>query len=163
MTQLLGIYLNDQLAMGVLWRDMARRAQRNNRGTDLGEALSTVAQGIIEDVETFREIMRRVGVPMNPVKPMLAAAAERLGRLKLNGRIGSYSPLSRFAELEFLTMGIEGKKQMWATLRDLAGLGSRIPEVDFGALIDRAEEQRVTLEPFRQRAGTEALSWRGGR
>jgi len=28
MKQLLGIYLNDQLAMGVLWRDMARRAQR---------------------------------------------------------------------------------------------------------------------------------------
>jgi hypothetical protein len=46
---------------------------------------------------------------------------------------------------------------MWATLRDLAGLGARIPEVNFGALIDRAEEQRKTLEPFRQRAGTEAL------
>jgi hypothetical protein len=158
MKQLLGIYLNDQLAMGVLWRDMARRAQRNNRGTDLGDALSLVAQGITEDVETFREIMRRVGVPMNPVKPMVAAAAERLGRLKFNGRIGSYSPLSRFVELEFLTMGIEGKKQMWTTLRDLAGLGRRIPEVDFGTLIDRAEEQRKTLEPFRQRAGTEALS-----
>lgn len=157
MNQYLGIYLNDQLAMGVLWRDMARRAQRNNQGTELGEALAAVAQGITEDVATVREIMRRVGVRMNPVKPMLAAGAERLGRFKLNGSLTSYSPLSRFVELELLTMGIEGKKQLWATLRDLAGFATTIPEIDFAALVERAEQQRVTLEPFRVRAGTEAL------
>jgi hypothetical protein len=157
MSDFLGIYLNDQLAMGVLWRDMARRAQRNNRGTELGDALAEVAQGITEDVETFREIMRRVGVWMNPVKPMLAAGAERLGRLKFNGRLTSYSPLSRFVELEFLTMGIDGKKQLWRTLRDLAGFAARLPEVDFDALIDRAERQRAILDPFRIQAGTEAL------
>ncbi|SMD26737.1 hypothetical protein SAMN05661093_10323 [Kibdelosporangium aridum] len=157
----LGIYLNDQLAMGVLWRDLARRSQRANRGTEFGDALADVAQGISEDVETFREIMRRVGVPMNPLKVGLAAAAERLGRLKLNGSLTSYSPLSRFVELEFLTMGLLGKKQLWATLRDQAGLADRIPEVDFDALIERAEAQRQILEPFRALAGTEAF--RNGR
>ncbi|CAM4086471.1 hypothetical protein KIPE111705_39905 [Kibdelosporangium persicum] len=157
MNDFLGIYLNDQLAMGVLWRDMARRSQRSNRGTDFGDALAEVAQGISEDVETFREIMRRVGVPMNPLKVGLASAAERLGRLKLNGSLTSYSPLSRFVELEFLAMGIDGKKQMWTTLRDQAGLAERIPEVDFDALIERAEAQRQILEPFRARAGTDAF------
>lgn len=31
----LSIYLRDQRAMGVLWRELARRAQRDNRGTTL--------------------------------------------------------------------------------------------------------------------------------
>src|SRR5687767_8621449 len=113
---LLGIYLRDQLALGVAWRELARRAQRHNRGTELGEALAGVATAIAEDVETFRTIMQRVGVRANPVKTGLAIGAERLGRLKLNGRLATYSPLSRFEELEFLAMGIDGKKQLWTTL-----------------------------------------------
>jgi hypothetical protein len=156
----LGIYLNDQLAMGVLWREMAQRSQRNNRGTELGAALAEVAKEIAQDVKTFEQIMRRLEVRANPVKVGLAIGAERLGRLKVNGRLRSYSPLSRFAELEFLTMGIEGKKQLWTTLRDLAGLGARLPGIDFGQLIERADAQRAILEPFRVRAGTEALSAR---
>jgi hypothetical protein len=153
----LGIYLNDQLAMGVLWREMAERSRRNNKDSELGTALAAVAQGIREDVETFEQIMRRLGVRVNPVKVGFAMGAERLGRLKLNGRLLGYSPLSRFAELEFLTMGIEGKKQLWITLRDLAGLATRLPDVDFDELIDRAARQRAALDPFRERAGTEAL------
>ncbi|HEV2777813.1 MAG TPA: hypothetical protein VGX25_00275 [Actinophytocola sp.] len=153
----LGIYLRDQLALGVVWRELARRAQRNNRDTELGAALGRVAAAIAEDVETFRTIMHRVGVRPNPVKTGLAVAAERLGRLKLNGRVAGYSPLSRFVELEFLAMGIDGKKQLWTTLRDLAGLAARLPDVDFDQLIDRAERQRAELEPFRVSVGTETF------
>lgn len=158
MDEFLGIYMNDQLALGVLWREVARRSQRNNSGTQLGEVLERVSAGIAEDVETFQQIMRRLGVRRNPVKIGLAVGAERLGRLKLNGRLGTYSPLSRFVELDFLAMGIEGKKLLWATLRDLAGLASRLPDIDFDHLIERAEHQRADLEPFRVRAGTEALA-----
>ncbi|MFE9749021.1 hypothetical protein ACFYOT_29285 [Saccharothrix saharensis] len=158
MDDFLGIYLRDQLAMGVLWRELARRAQRNNRGTELGDVLDGVATAIAEDVETFRSIMDRVGARANPVKTGLAFGAERLGRLKRNGRLTSYSPLSRFEELEFLAMGIDGKKQLWTTLRDLAGLGARLPDIDFDHLIDRAARQRADLEPFRARAGTEAFT-----
>lgn len=154
---LLGIYLRDQLALGVLWRELARRAQRSNRGTALGDALDRVAVGIAEDVETFESIMRELGIRPNPVKAGLAVVAERCGRLKLNGRLRSYSPLSRFEELEFLAMGIDGKKQLWTTLRDLASLESRLPQVDFDDLINRAERQRAELEPFRVRAGSDAF------
>jgi hypothetical protein len=160
--EFLGIYLKDQLALGVLWRELARRSQHNNRETELGAALDRVATGIAEDVEIFRTIMRRLGIRPDPVKTGLAFGAERLGRLKLNGRLTGYSPLSRFEELEFLTMGIEGKKQLWVTLRDLAKLAARLPDVDFERLIDRAEGQRAELEPFRVRAGVEALASSSG-
>lgn len=157
MDRLLGIYLNDQLAAGVLWRAIARRAQRNNAGTEAGEAVARVAAAIAEDIATFERIMDRLGVRRSRVKPALAMVAERAGRLKLNGRLTSYSPLSRFEELEFLVMGIEGKKVLWQTLRDCAGLAERLPDVDFEALIARAQRQRDEIEPFRRGAGAEAF------
>ena len=154
----LRIYMNDQLALGIGWRELARRSQRSNAGTDLGDALGRVAGAIAEDVETFETIMRRLGLRRNPVKTSLLIAGERVGRLKLNGRLRGYSPLSRFVELDALVMGIEGKRILWANLRDLAGLGARLPDVDFDALIVRAERQRAELEPFHARAGADALA-----
>ncbi|MDQ0378965.1 hypothetical protein [Amycolatopsis thermophila] len=153
----LAIYLNDQLALGVGWRELARRAAGNNRGTAAGEALDHVATEIAEDVGTFRSIMDRLGVRQNPLKTAAAFGAERIARIKPNGRLLSYSPLSRFLELEVLTMGIDGKKQLWTTLRDQAGLAERLPDVNFDALIERAAGQRALLEPHRAQAGTEAF------
>src|SRR5215207_4558823 len=149
--------MNDQLALGIGWRELARRAQRSNDGTDLGDALAHVAEAIAQDVETFATIMRRLGISRNPVKTTGAIAAERVGRLKFNGRLRGYSPLSRFVELDILVMGIDRKQQLWSNLRDLAGVGARLPDVDFEHLIARAESQRAELEPFRARAGRDTL------
>ena len=153
----LRVYMNDQLALGVLWRELARRAARENAGTELGADLARVAQAISEDVATFESLMVRLGLRRNRLKPRAAAVLERLGRFKLNGSLTSYSELSRFAELEFLVMGIEGKKQLWNTLANLAGLSTRAPDVDFDGLIARAEVQRSTLEPHRVAAGRKAF------
>jgi hypothetical protein len=153
----LRIYMNDQLALGVAWREVAKRTRGENEGTPLGEALESVATGIAEDVETFEAMMEQLGLGRDRVKPTLAMAAERLGRFKLNGQLRGYSPLSRFAELDLLAMGIEGKKILWANLRDFADLRGRLPDVDFDRLIERAERQRAELEPFRARAGREAF------
>lgn len=149
--------MNDQLAAGVAWREVARRSQRSNDGTALGDALEKVATEIAEDVGTFESMMERLGLERSRVKPLLAVAGERLGRFKLNGRLFRYSPLSRFAELDFLIAGIEGKKILWADLRDLAGLPARLPDVDFDALVERAAGQRAALEPFHAQAGREAF------
>jgi hypothetical protein len=153
----LAIYLRDQLALGIGWRELARRAEQSNRGSELGGAVERVAGAIAEDVQTFEAIMRRLSVRPNPVKNVMAMAAERAGRLKLNGRVRGYSPLSRFVELEALVMGIEGKKVLWTTLADIAELRSRVPDVDFDELIARADKQRAELEPFRVRVGKEAF------
>lgn len=155
--RLLSIYLNDQLAAGTLWREVARRSASSNRGTEVGAAIERAARAIAEDVETFREIMRKLGVRESRIKPALAIAAERVGRLKPNGRVRTYSPLSRFVELDALVMGIEGKKILWENLRDGAGLADRLPDVDFEALIARAGRQRQELDPFRRAAGRVAL------
>jgi hypothetical protein len=157
MSKYLRIYMNDQLASGVLWREVAWRAQRNNDGTALGDALTRVATITTEDVHTFSEMMDRLGLRRNRAKIALAIASERLGRLKLNGHLRTYSPLSRFAELDFLLIGIVGKKILWKDLGDLADLRTRLPDVDFDRLLERAQEQIDLIEPFHEAAGREAL------
>jgi hypothetical protein len=153
MSRYLRIYMNDQLALGVGWRELARRAEANNEGTELGAALGRVATGIAEDVATFEDIMRRLGIRPDRVKTTLVTAAERVGRIKPNGHARSYSPLSRFEELEALVMGLGAKPLLWENLRDRAGLGAALPDVDFDELIRRAERQRDELLPFHARAG----------
>jgi len=149
--------MNDQLAAGVAWREVAKRSASSNAGTELGAAVQSVASQIAEDVATFEQIMDRLGIGRSRVKPSLAMVAERVGRLKLNGRLLSYSPLSRFAELDFLAAGIEGKRILWGNLRDFADLATRLPDVDFDHLIERAERQRAELEPHRAQAGRDAF------
>jgi hypothetical protein len=155
--RLLRIYMTDQLALGVLWREIARRASGSSNGGPEARALANVAAAIAEDVSLFESMMRRLGFSTRTPKALLAVVAERVGRLKLNGRLVSRSPLSRFEELDFLVMGIDGKVVLWQNLRDGAGLGERLPDIDFARLIDRAREQRAQLEPFHAQAARAAL------
>jgi hypothetical protein len=154
---LLGIYLNDQLALGVAGRELARRAAAENQGSELGTFLQRLAVEVTEDVDTLESIMGRLGIPLSRVKRPLAVVAERVGRLKPNGRLRGYSPLSRFLELESLALGLDGKKVLWSNLRDLADVRERLQDVDFDALIQRAQRQRDDLEPHRLEAGRVAL------
>ena len=82
-------------------------------------------------------------------------AAEKTGRLNLNGRITGYSPLSRVIELEGLLIGVTGKLALWEALRD--SVGDSLDGVDFVALGDRARQQRAQLEEMRRRAAVEAF------
>jgi hypothetical protein len=54
-------------------------------------------------------------------------------------------------------MGIDGKVVLWQNLRDGAGLGERLPDVDFDRLVQRARDQRAELEPFHAQAARDAL------
>jgi hypothetical protein len=100
--------------------------------------------------------MERLAVKRNTAKIAGAWTAERLGRLKLNGRLRGYSPLSRLLELEMLHIGIAGKLDLWQALQRT--LGSKLSDVDFSALIQRAESQGQTVERLRLDAATEALA-----
>jgi len=70
--------------------------------------------------------MERLAVRRNTAEIAGAWAAEKLGRLKLNGRLRGYSPLSRLLELEMLHIGITGKLELWQALQRT--LGSKLSE-----------------------------------
>ena len=73
--RLLRIYMADQLALGVLWREIARRAHKAAGATAEQEAIGNVAAAIAEDVLTFRQIMRRLGFGTRTPKNAMAVVA----------------------------------------------------------------------------------------
>ncbi|MBA2239783.1 MAG: hypothetical protein H0W09_00835 [Solirubrobacterales bacterium] len=101
--------------------------------------------------------MDRLGVDRDRLKSALAWAGEKAGRLKLNGELLKYSPLSRLVEIEGLVLGVEGKLSLWRALDHAIGDDSRLAGFDIAALIERASSQRIRLEELRLTAASEAL------
>lgn len=154
----IGIYLNDHLAGATVGVNLVRRCQRANDGTALGNFLSDLVNEIVADRATLLAVMARLGVPTSRAKVVAAWGAERLGRLKLNGQLRGYSPLSRLVELEGLATGIEGKRCLWLSLAQLRHAGNRqLDEFDLEGLAARASEQRQRLEPHRLAAAELAV------
>jgi hypothetical protein len=155
---LLGIYLNDHLAGSTLGVELAKRSLRSNRGTEFEGFLERLLQEIVEDRQALERYMAARGVQRSRVKPLFALLGERAGRLKPNGRVTGYSPLSRVVELEGLMLGVSGKLALWRLLRDLDGAGPAAAGVDFGELERRAERQLEELDERRREAGRLALA-----
>jgi hypothetical protein len=152
-SKLLPIYLNDHLAGATAGADLARRVAGSNDGNeDYRLPLSQLAREIEEDREALRAIMSRLDIGSDRAKQLLAWAAEKAGRLKLNGHLLSYSPLSRLEELEMLALGVAGKRSLWLSLLLLAPDQECLSTQELEQLIGRAEEQLDTIETCRQRA-----------
>ena len=156
--RLLATYLNDHYAASVGAVQLARRAAGSNRGTAYGEVLSVLAAEIDEDRQALLLIMQRLSVGPDRVKAALAWSAEKLGRLKLNGQLSGYSPLSRLEELEILSLGVEGKLSMWHAL---AHAVDGVSEAELEPLIKRGHSQRRRLERQRRDAAAEAFAGDG--
>ncbi len=156
--KLLGIYLNDHLAGGTAGLELARRTLNNNQGTVYESFLRDLVTTIEEDRRELEALMEILGIPQDRLKQLAARVAERAGRLKLNGQLTGYSPLSRLIELEGLLLGVTGKRSLWRSLKEVADHDSRLAVTDFDKLIARAEEQRAGLEEHRLRAAVEALT-----
>ena len=156
MEELLAIYLNDHLAGATLGVELARRLRASNEDDpEFGPALAGLCAEIEADRETLKAAMDRLGVGQSKLKPLAAVLGERVGRLKLNGRLWGYSPLSRLDELELLQIGVVGKRRLWRALEhthagDLQGF-------DLGALAERATEQLRRLEALHLEAAALAL------
>jgi hypothetical protein len=147
----LPIYLHDHLAGATRGVELARRSRRSNEGTELGELLAWLHGQLVEDRAALVAVMKRHGARQSLGKVAGAWAAEKLGRLKPNGHLATYSPLSRLLELEGLAGGIELKRALWLALQEAGAEETQ-------GLIERATEQRERLEPHRAAAARAALS-----
>ncbi len=154
---LLAIYLNDHLAGSTVGHELAKRSAAHNRSSDYGTFLDGLAEEIAEDRRKLMEIMGALGIRVDRLKWVGAWAAEKLGRLKLNGSLRDYSPLSRVVELEGLALGINGKLSLWRALEELAPKLPELASFDLPGLAARAESQLERLEPHRLQAVSEAL------
>ncbi|MDX1620927.1 MAG: hypothetical protein R3320_08050 [Nitriliruptorales bacterium] len=135
----LAIYLQDHHAGAQAGLALAKRAARNQRGTEAGRVLDDLAAEIEEDETALRKVRKAVGAPPNAVKDVGGKLAERVGRLKLNGQLLGSSPLSPVIELEGLLSGVKSKQHVWMVLRDATDVDTA--GVDPQQMIERAEDQ----------------------
>ena len=155
-SELLKTYLQDHHAGATAGLELARRAAGANEDNQYGPELQRIADEIAEDRETLEQVMERLEINPSKLKDAGGWTAEKLGRLKPNNRLLSYSPLSRVIEVEGLLIGVTGKQALWEALQ--AAVGDSLDGVSFPALSERAADQRSRLEALRRTAAAEAFS-----
>jgi hypothetical protein len=149
--KLLSIYLSDHHAGSTAGFELAKRAARHNAGTRIGAVLEDVVREIAADRRTLEQLMESLDAQTSLVKRAGAFLAERFARLKTNGRLFTYSPLSRVVELEGLALGILGKQALWDGLVGVPELQGRAG-LDLTDLANRARSQHAAVEECRRQA-----------
>ena len=144
--ELVPIYLNDHLAGATAGCELARRAAAANEGSELGDFLEHFAARAAAHRKQLEEVMARLDVGRDQLKVGGAWLAEKAGRLKLNGRLFEYSPLSRVLELEGLIIAVQGRESLWRTLWLAAPDNPRIADIDFAALVEESERDLEALK-----------------
>lgn len=153
----LAIYLNDHLAGSIAGVELGKRAAGSNEGNEYGDFLAKLVIEIEEDQVNLIKLMEHLGVRKDLLKDAAAWMGEKVGRLKLNGKLIGYSDLSRVVEFEGLYLGVQAKLSLWRNLKPL-----NLPEIassgiDLSELESRAQNQIAGLEEYRTKAAAEAL------
>lgn len=150
--RLLEIYLADHWAGAGAGTNLAWRLAGNNSRTRWAQSLDEVATRIEEDDQTLEEMRDSLGISGGTWKRSLAQAGERLSRLKLNGRLIGYSPLSRVVETEALIAGVSAKRLLWTALAAAVADEPVLATYDLAGLEQRADEQLAVLRRFHREA-----------
>jgi hypothetical protein len=140
-------YLQDHLA-GALHAIELLKSMREHFS---GEPLGTFADELLSEVEADRDVLARltesVGGTVGGMKEWGAWLTEKVSRLKL--KHGSADGLGTFEALEFLVIGIHGKRALWRAMEAVAPSDPHLRDVDFAGLIARAENQHQKVEEQR--------------
>jgi hypothetical protein len=156
-------YLRDHLAGSEAGLRRFQAAAKKNEGTPLGRFLDKCVAELLDEREVLRTVLKAAGGTPPLIKQPLAFVGERMARLKPNGHLLRYSPLSRLEDLEALRLGVEGKMCMWRAMYELSRREPKLNVADFEALFLQAEQQAERLERFRVQAALLAFGERGKR
>jgi len=150
--RLLAIYLRDHHALLVA---LAELAGRTSTATDAGEQAAfadELARAAEDDRVCLEGFLARLDSAPSRARDAAAWTAEKVGRLKLNGRLLRPSPLSQVTELEGCGLLLESTRALWSTLTHLA-----VGPPDAAERAARAERLRATAEQLRLEAAYRAV------
>jgi hypothetical protein len=156
--KLMNIYLNDHYLGANGGVALARRAAKAQQDSPFASELTKLADDIDGDREQLVALMKQLDVRPQQWRAPAGAAAEKIGRLKLNGYVLNRSPLSSVLEIEALLTGVEAKGAGWRTLRHLARTDQRLDAKKLDNLIERSVRQIEILENVRLWAVDQAFA-----
>ena len=158
--ELLETYLNDHLAGATAGVDLARRLAEETEGTPVGAAMHQLAEDIEADRSVLESLVDRLGFEEQTVKQAAAWMAEKASRLRLNRVSAGNDALALLLSMETLSMGVDGKRNLWHSLQEIAVDVPVLAALDLAELVERAESQHAVLEKYRRAAAPAALGCR---
>ena len=142
---LLGLYLSDHLTGATAGAERVERMAASAVDTPVYAPLSELAEEIRLERAFLRQLIHDLGLRQRPYRQAVSWAGERLGRLKLNGRVTTRSPMTLVLESELLRGAVMGKLGVWQVLEEHAeelGLDPRV----FAELGARALAQAAVFD-----------------
>ncbi len=156
----LKIYLEDHLGLMVGELELIDRCRGSNSGTPLAEFLRKLENEVTAQKTITHDILRRMGSGDSlegRIKQGAAWLAEKLGRLKLNDSLLSYSPLSRVIELEGLAVCALERVALWDNLDAQSSHTPALTGITCPHFRDLAEAHLKELNTRRRYAAAEAF------
>jgi len=142
---LLPAFLGDHLALSTGAAELARRASGTPTRAFLDGRVAGLARELADDRLAVLRVHEILEIRRDRVKDRGAWLGEKLGRLKLNGRVTSSSPLSAVTELQGLAALCGAMAGFWAGLQAAAGDDPRIAALDPAARATEMRERRDAL------------------
>lgn len=142
---LLNLYISDHLTGATAGEERLYRMAQDFVDTPVFAKLSEVAEEIRAERTLLKNIIHDLGLKQKPYRQAVSWVGERVGRLKLNGKILERSPMTMVLEAELMRSAIMGKIGGWQTLREHATELNLDPEV-FQELEDSAWQQISALD-----------------
>jgi hypothetical protein len=118
-----------------------------HKDDSLGAFASTLHAEITEDRDVLVGLAQRLAAGSSATKETGAWLSEKIARLKLADQ--GATAIGTFESLEFLVLGIRGKRALWQALNVAARADSRLGGVDFARLVARAEKQEARVDDKR--------------
>jgi hypothetical protein len=154
-----GVYLNDHLAGATAGIRLAKRCRDRFPSGQARQILDGIVSELEEDRVTLEHVMAAAGARPDQLKQVGAVTVEIASRLMhalpLLGTRSSV--ITRLEEVELLSLGIEGKRLLWAALRRAAERDVRLRGFDFSELEERARSQRDSVEHVRLALASDGL------
>jgi hypothetical protein len=144
-TNLLHIYIRNHEAAAAGGLELVRRCSKANQNSAFAPELQQLTMQIRSDRTALQDICRTLGVKLSAVERVVAIVGVTVGRLKTNGRIFRYSPLSRIFELEALAAGVMAKLRLWQSLSFLTDVDTRLDEDALLRHVANAKSQLDTI------------------
>jgi hypothetical protein len=154
--KLLGLYLSDHLAGATAGLGRIERMAKDFTDTPVHAELAGLAGELGRERELLTGIIHDLGARQRPQRQAAAWLAEHTGRMKLNGRLLSRSPMTLVLESELMRAAVLAKVGGWQTLEELAPqLG--LEQSTFARLIAEGRSQIETLDRVHEHARRNAF------
>lgn len=159
--ELLELYLSDHLTGSAAGLSRMRRMADDYAGSETGRVLRDIAHEVDEEQDRLERLIDTLGLRRLRHRQAAAWTAEKVGRLKLNGRVLTTSPMTPLLELELMRSAVMGKLGLWQTLTEIGAELGEDPE-EFRGLAEQARRQAERLDQLHARVRGDALRAQSG-